>query len=458
MRQVVAVTLFAVGVAGCGGGAPPTTGARPEGGGRGAAAAGGLTLFDASSVYASMGLLVAGPPLPFIATVRYFADAGPDSTLALFALSLANHALTFQRDGPAFTAHYHVDVAFRHDTGSVRQFATEETVRVRTFQETLRADESVIYQQFVAIPPGVYRVDVTVRDRNGPAVSHRERTDTVARFAGQGMAMPLAVYQGLGRRRRADVPKLVANPRAMLPYGVDSLRFYVEVYGARAGTRLAARALDQGGHEVWRDTLALAGDEALASALAVIGPGDLPVGTGRFEVAPVGAGPDAARITPFLVSFSDQWAITNYDQMISLLRYFDRQDWVDKLRQATPEQRPAVWREFYRATDPNPATPENEALDAYFRRVQIANQRFREGDPGWLTDRGEVFITLGEPDDVFDFSSDVARAGVRGVRWTYNAFRLTLFFQDQNGFGRFRLTPLSRAEFQRAAALARRRQ
>jgi len=458
VRQVVAVTLFAIGVAGCGGGAPPTTGARPEGGGGGAAAAGGLTLFDASSVYASMGLLVAGPPLPFIATVRYFADAGSDSTLALFALSLANHALTFQRDGPAFTAHYHVDVAFRHDTGSVRQFATEETVRVRTFQETLRADESVIYQQFVAIPPGVYRVDVTVRDRNGPAVSHRERTDTVARFAGQGMAMPLAVYQGPGRRRRADVPTLVANPRAMLPYGVDSLRFYVEVYGARAGTRLAARALDQGGHEVWRDTLALAGDEALASALAVIGPGDLPVGTGRFEVAPVGAGPDAARITPFLVSFSDQWAITNYDQMISLLRYFDRQDWVDKLRQATPEQRPAVWREFYRATDPNPATPENEALDAYFRRVQIANQRFREGDPGWLTDRGEVFITLGEPDDVFDFSSDVARAGVRGVRWTYNAFRLTLFFQDQNGFGRFRLTPLSRAEFQRAAALARRRQ
>jgi GWxTD domain-containing protein len=267
------------------------------------------------------------------------------------------------------------------------------------------------------------------------------------------------VYQGPGRRRRADVPKLVANPRAMLSYGADSLRFYVEVYGARAGTRLAARALDQGGNEVWRDTLALAGDESLAMALAVIAPGALPVGTGRFEAAPVGAGPDAARATPFLVSFSDQWAITNYDQMISLLRYFERQDWVDKLRQATPEQRPAVWREFYRATDPNPATPENEALEAYFRRVQIANQRFREaGDPGWLTDRGEVFITLGEPDDVFDFSSDLARAGVRGIRWMYAAHRLTLFFQDQTGFGRYRLTPLSRAEFQRAAALVRRRQ
>jgi len=176
-------------------------------------------------------------------------------------------------------------------------------------------------------------------------------------------------------------------------------------------------------------------------------------------VGAAAAGGGAARSTPFLVSFSDQWAITNYDQMISLLRYFERQDWVDKLRRAPPEGRPAVWREFYRATDPDGATPENEALEAYFRRVQFANQRFREsGDPGWLTDRGEVYVTLGEPDDVFDFSSDVSRAGSRGIRWTYNALRLTLFFQDQNGFGRFRLTPLSRAEFQRAAVQVRHHQ
>lgn len=406
-----------------------------------------------------MGLLVAGPPLPFVATVHYVADATADSTLAVFALSLANHALSFQRDGNAFTAQYHVEVVFRADTGYVRQFATDETVRVRTFQETQRADESVIYQQFIGVPPGVYHVDVTVRDRNGPAASHRERTDTIPRFAGQGMTAPLAVYQGPGRTRSADVPNLLVNPRATVSYGADTLRFYVEAYGARPGARLAARAFDQGGHEIWHDTIALTGSEAVATALAVLRPGELPVGAGRFEVGPVGVGPAATRTASFLVSFSDQWAITNYDQMISLLRYFDRQEWVDKLRQAPPDQRPVVWREFYTATDPVPVTPENEALEAYFRRIQIANQRFREsGDPGWLTDRGEVFITLGEPDDMFEFSTDASRAGVRGVRWTYATLRLTLFFQDQTGFGRFRLTPLSRAEYQRVLALQRRRQ
>ena len=454
MRPAV-VAFLLCGAAGCSSAPRSTSGPRPD---PGAVA----TLFDAGSVYGSMGLLVGGPSLPFVATLRYFADAVPDSTLAMFALSLANHALTFQRDGAGFAAQYHVEVAFRGDSGATRQFATDETVRVRTLQETVRADESVIYQQFIAVRPGIYHVDVTVRDRNGPAVAHGQRADTVPRLAGQGMSEPLAVYQGPGRTRLADMPKFFPNPRAALSYGADSLRFYVETYGLPHGARLAARALDQSGHEVWHDTVALTGTDAFASVLAVLRPGDVPVGQGRFEVSTVGAGATAAgasRSTPFLVSFSDQWAITNYDQMISLLRYFERQDWVDKLRQAPAEQRPAVWREFYTATDPVGGTPENEALEAYFRRVQFANQRFREsGDAGWLTDRGEVYVTLGEPDDVFDFSTDASRSGVRGIRWTYNSLRLTLFFQDQNGFGRFRLTPLSRAEFQRAAAQVRRHQ
>src|SRR5216117_942785 len=119
------------------------------------------------------------------------------------------------------------------------------------------------------------------------------------------------------------------------------------------------------------------GTQALSSGVAQLAPGVLPVGAGRFEIGRVGSA--AAHTAPFLVSFSDQWAITNYDQMISLLRYFERQEWVDKLRHATPDQRPAVWQQFYKATDPVELTPENEALDGYFRRVQIANQRFRGG-------------------------------------------------------------------------------
>src|SRR5258707_255189 len=106
-------------------------------------------LFDASAVYRSMGELVGGGALPFIASVRYLAGPTPDSTLALFSVSLTNQTLTFQRRGSEFVAEYHVEASFRTDSTSlsaVRQIGSDEQVRVRTFQETLRTDESVIYQ------------------------------------------------------------------------------------------------------------------------------------------------------------------------------------------------------------------------------------------------------------------------------------------------------------------------
>ena len=456
MRRLGEVALFAtLAAAGCGSWQRVGTAPRPQPG------TALPSLADAGTLYRRMGFLVAGAPLPFVAAVRYLADATPDSTLAVFALSLANHALSFQRDGNVFVAQYHVEVAFRADTAPARQIASDETVRIRTFQETLRADESVIFQQFVGLRPGVYTVTVTVRDRNAPAATRQERVDTVPRFAGRALSSPIPVYEGAGRTGVADLPKLLVNPRATLPYGGDTLRFYVEAYGMPPGARLTARALDQRGTAVAHDTVALAGDGRFAAAQFTFRPGDLPVGEGEVEVAaipPAGNPPSAVR-APFVVSFSDQWAITNFDEMISLLRYFDRQDWVDSLRKAPADERPGVWRRFYKATDPVALTPENEALDQYFRRVQVANERFREsGDPGWLTDRGEVFITLGDPDDVLDASSDVSRSGVRLIRWTFTGLRLTLFFQDQTGFGRFRLTPMSRAEFQRVLARVRRAQ
>ena len=158
----------------------------------------------------------------------------------------------------------------------------------------------------------------------------------------------------------------------------------------------------------------------------------------------------------FLVSFSTQWVVTNFDEMLSLLRFFPRQDLVTKLRAAPDSLRPQAWRDFWNASDPVTLTPENEALNAYLTRVQIASQRFTESaDPGWLNDRGEVFITLGDPDEVYDLESDYSRTGVHGIRWIYTSLRLELLFLDQTGFGYYRMTPGSRGEFDRVATRLR---
>jgi len=415
-------------------------------------------LFDATTMYRSMGFLATGGPLPFVASVRYLRGPAPDSTLALFSLSLANSSITFQRSGAEFVAEYRVEATFRGDSSlvPVRRIARDEQVRVRSFQETLRGDESVIFQQFVTLKPGSYTVSVMVRDGNGPAFARTERVDTAPNlWSRPGLARPIPTYEGAGRTQTAALPALLSNPRATLPYGTDTLRFYVEAYGLPERSRLVARVTDGSDRELWRDTVALRGDASLAAATIAVAPDRLPVGQAELVTTPVGGG-DSSRAR-FLVSFSNQWVITNFEEMLSLLRYFDRWEWVDSLRKAPPEQRPTVWRAFWKATDPVAITPENEALDDYFRRVQQANVRFPdEGEPGWLTDRGEVLITLGEPDEVLDLSSGLDRSGLRAIRWTFTNERLVLFFQDQSGFNHFKLTPTSRAEYQRVLARVRR--
>ena len=104
--------------------------------------------------------------------------------------------------------------------------------------------------------------------------------------------------------------------------------------------------------------------------------------------------------------------------MLDLLRYFGHDDEVNAMRKAPESERARMWREFYAETDPNNITPENEALNQYFSRIAQANQRFTdEGVPGWRTDRGEVFVNLGPPDEAVENSPGTTANRI--LRWTY---------------------------------------
>lgn len=409
-------------------------------------------MFDLSTAYHRMGFLAHGPPVAFVATVRYLAGPTPDSTLAVFAASLASNTLSFRRTGAGFEASYQVEARFEL-SGANRGITSTEMVRVAGFQETQRADESVIFQKSVLVPPGQGWVQVTLRDLNTGGYSRDSASMSVPRFdQGRAFSSILPLYQGTERQTRAALPSFVLNPRATVPFGRDTLQVYLEGYGYDDGTDVQFRVLDETGNVVWKTAARLHGNPTLASTMVQAGPGALPVGELRIEAT---QGPGDTVRAPVLVSFSDQWMIANLDDVIRVLRYFGHEDKLRALRAAAAAERPALWREFWRDTDPNPITPENEALVEYFARVQQANLRFREGsDPGWITDRGEVFINLGPPDEVFDQSSGFQ--GTQRIRWSFTVHRLLLDFVDESGFGRFRLTPSSRAEYQIVLARVRR--
>ena len=66
----------------------------------------------------------------------------------------------------------------------------------------------------------------------------------------------------------------------------------------------------------------------------------------------------------------------------------------------TDDERYQFIEQFWLRRDPNPDTVVNEARDEHYRRIAYANERFSSGTPGWLTDRGRIYITFGPPDEI----------------------------------------------------------
>jgi GWxTD domain-containing protein len=404
-------------------------------------------LFNLSTLYQRIGRLAANGPMPFVGAVAFVAGQG-DSTVARIALSFENHAFAFQRDGRAFSTRFRVEYAFTRQGAPPVQAVRDEIVRVETFPETQRSDESVLVEQGFLLVPGAYTLAVTVRDPASNAFSRAEKAVVVPSYKEGGVTEPILVYSARPRTALRDSLSLVLNPRGTVASGgSDSLVVYLEAYRLPAARELPIEVRDDRDSVIYRSTVPFAGGRPIEARVVRLGSEAPPLG--QLHIA-VGEGAEMRKITA-LVSFSRGWVVTNYDNLLGLLRYFPwAPDRLNALRNAKPADRPRLWREFWNATDPVPDTPENEALDQYFTRIAIANERFKdEGGAGWRTDRGEVYVTLGEPDQAVESPPG---QDTRIVQWVYNSYRAVITFQGQLGFSRLRMSPSSRAEFSRARA------
>lgn len=410
-------------------------------------------LLDLPAYFKRIGRLAGGAPLPFVGSVAYAAGAG-DTVITTVGLTLENRALNFQKEGAEFVARYHIDLTFTPSVAGQPPIgiSRDETVRVSSFKETQRSDESLLFQQTFFLLPGTYQLQIALRDPATTNASQAAMPVTAPSFGPGTTTAPILVYQATGRAQQTDPLEIVLNSRGVIGYGTDTVLAYIEGYRFPRPTAVPFTVLSADDSVIYRDSLHFRGGQPVESQVLRLAPDSVALGELRLVVGD-GA---AARSTSAVVSFSSAWVVTNYQEMLALLRYFPAQGKLDRVKNAPAGERGAAWRDFWHSTDPDPTTPENEALNAYFTRLQTANLRFRgEGEPGWRTDRGEVYIALGEPDETFDQS---ATSEGRIIRWTYLDSRVDLYFVDETGFARFRLTPDSRAEFERALSRLRLRQ
>jgi GWxTD domain-containing protein len=397
-------------------------------------------VFNPTSAYELLGRLSAPEPLPFVGDVA-FADGPADSVIAVVALALENRALTFQREGDSFVARYRVDIQLQQEGETPIRVSREEAVQVPTYHETLRNKESVLFQQSFHLASDEYTITVDVVDGASPAKSRAQGTYCVPTFTAGSISDPMIVYRVTGRNSPREPLSMLLNPRGAVAYGGDTLLAYIEGYGFLEPTTVPFTVRDEAGQIMYEDSLLFQGAQPLESHLVKVVPEGQTLGELVLAVGEAGH----QRTTSALVTYSEAWVLTHYEETLKVLRYLRKDDWVDSLRQAPVERRAETWQAFQVETDPNKATPENEVLEEYFDRVQMTNIVFtNENMPGWRTHRGEIYITLGAPDEIFDRRTE---SEGRFIYWVYFEYRLEIVFEDSFRFGTYRLTPDSHASY-----------
>lgn len=445
----LALALAASSVAGC---VRSRTPGQPGAGPTGAPPAPGTVApgSEMQRLYRGMGLLAGAGAIPFVSSVSFLRTPSPDSTLVLVALSMPSRALGFARENDRYAATYTARVELRQGATVVGQLEGKEVVRVPTFRETSRTDESIIWQQFIALPPGRYAMTVSVKDENSVRAATEDVVVEVPRLADGALASPISVYQAIPRTSADSLPRILARPRSTVAFGTDTvLPVYIEAIGAAAPERVSTRVVGEGDLTLWQASHELPQRGSARSTTLSIPVARLGIGVSTLEVTAPGR-TDTVR-TRILVSLGEDLPIAGFEEMVGYLRFFATADRLRALRESTPAGRAEAWATFLKSTDPIPTTAEHEGLRDYFLRIRSANQRFRDDAAvGWLSDRGMAFVGLGDPDNIFDSGLNDPNARVRQQVWEYREWRLQLVFSDQSGFGRWRLSPSQQAELQNA--------
>jgi GWxTD domain-containing protein len=127
---------------------------------------------------------------------------------------------------------------------------------------------------------------------------------------------------------------------------------------------------------------------------------------------------------------------------ISKVRYTITADERRAFLALAQEAREPFIEDFWKRRDPTPATPENEYKIDYYNRIERANRLFSGGgSPGWMQDRGRVYITLGPPDNRITYPRGVTFYGLPTEIWWYGLY--AILFIDEYWNDDYRIAPES---------------
>lgn len=365
--------------------------------------------------------------------------------------------------------------AFDKDGGLVDSTSRFVIMSVQFLEDAYKKDVRIFEVLPLLLAPGKYSLRVTAVDATTKRSGIATFELNVRNFEGDNLMMsdlemaydiqPEDTTAGSSSLIKAN-RRVLPNPNRYFSNDDTLVYYYTEIYNLSDKSApsndftVQATLHDAFGYELRRFALRThkkPGTTAvLTDAVPIKG---VPGGTYELhiEVKDLATGLKTSSAKRFMMIYgfeqlsptmADSTAFTESDAalMEQVIKYISSAEEKNMYRELDLEGKKAFLVQFWDRKNPKPGSPVNEFKNEVFRRFAYANQYYSTTivakDDGWRTDRGRIYITFGNPDNIERHPSSMGQKPYE--RWFYD--RLPgqsgndyCLFVDQDGYGNYRL-------------------
>ncbi|MBN1886251.1 MAG: GWxTD domain-containing protein [Candidatus Krumholzibacteriota bacterium] len=337
-----------------------------------------------------------------------------EKTLELFQVAIPTKEVAYRETDGRFEASVRIRLTLSLEGTVVydKAFGLRDARSERPVEDDLSG--FIYFTDSLLVDPGQYSLDVTVEDLNRREKSlfgmikdrHlqseiREAVVVVADFGTDRLALgdPVLVW------RFEPDGSWVPNPIRIYGLKNDTLSLFVSVLAPQRsiGDSLALDfyVVDRRGDVLAEERVESVVDDRRKTIFARFDVNTFPADTYRLFVdAFTGSGETASSGKDFSVAWQlVNWRKPRRDVMTEARIVLSGSDFQIFRQKSIGEQEQMLSR-FWRENDPTPSTAYNETYEVFRERVARADRTYGWMQRGALSDRGQIFIRFGPPDEI----------------------------------------------------------
>ena len=377
----------------------------------------------------------------FFYTIHSTASLIPDTCKLTFFLSVPYDELQFVVDDSVFKAGYELTLTvLDRENNVIETRIREEYITVKNFQTTNSRDEYSFLNELLYLVPGEYRLVIELMDKDSKltAVKHKN-IDIIDYFS-----VPFSISDVLFLNKTSQEGEVKYTLNLMTNYNTTQKGIYLkfDVFNNKEcnviNITTSIQDYSNNIYKAYKYAKNLEGFRT--TVLLQVVKEELASGNYILNLEIKGDDEVIKRRLHFSVNWMNMTELSSdMNSAIKQLKYIAPMHEINQmLNTEDSDKKEKLFNEFWASRDPTPSTEVNELKKEYYSRIAFANKNFSDSREGWLTDRGEVYIVLGPPDDIKQYPNMINNKPYEV--WNYYRFGENLIFVGEIGLGNFRLT------------------